>query len=125
LVLFSERFARERSDLARRFMTAYVKAVRDYNDGLDAGHLAGPKADAIVAILAKRSNVRDAAVIRAMWAHAIDPNGWVNEDSINIDWKFFKDRGQINGEVTPDKVLDRSFADAAVKTLGPYQRSDQ
>jgi NitT/TauT family transport system substrate-binding protein len=125
LVLYSERFAREKSDLARRFMIAYVKAVRDYNDGLESGHLAGKNADEIVAILAKRSNVRDAAVIRAMWAHAIDPDGWVNEESINIDWKFFKDRGQINGEVTPDKVLDRSFADAAVKALGPYKRAGQ
>ena len=53
------------------------------------------------------------------------PDGWVNEESINIDSKFFRDRGQINGEATPDQVLDRSLADASVKTLGSYKRLGQ
>ena len=34
IVLYSEKFAKTRPDVARKFMRAYIRAVRDYNDAL-------------------------------------------------------------------------------------------
>src|SRR5581483_5529861 len=40
VVYFSDPFATERADVARRFMVAYLKAVRDYNDAFRKGDAA-------------------------------------------------------------------------------------
>jgi NitT/TauT family transport system substrate-binding protein len=52
VILYSGNFATARKSVAARFMTAYIRAMRDYNDALQRGHLAGPGADELIAILA-------------------------------------------------------------------------
>jgi hypothetical protein len=37
------------------------------------------------------------------------------------DWQFFKDTGQISGKVTVDQIVDLSYVNAAVASLGPYR----
>lgn len=121
LTMFSGKFAADTA-LAHRFTTAYLRAMRDYNDALEDGHLAGSNAADIIAILTKRSNIHDAKIIRTMRAHGLNPDGWVNEDSIKIDWDFFLAQKQISGKIGVKDVLDRSFVDAAVAELGPYRK---
>ena len=38
-------------DLAERFMRAYLRGVRVYNDALKDGRLAGPRANEVIPIL--------------------------------------------------------------------------
>jgi NitT/TauT family transport system substrate-binding protein len=121
VILFGGEFATKRAEVGKRFMKAYVRALRDYSDALKEGHLAGKGADEVVTIHTKYSNIKDPEVIRAMTPHGVDPNGWVNVDSLKKDWSFFKSQDQVKGSVTVDDVLDRSFIDAAVKELGPYK----
>jgi len=121
VVLFGQKFVAERPAVGRRFMVAYLRAVRDYNDAIKDGHIAGKGADEIIAILARRFKYPD-GIIRAMWAHAINPDGWVEVASIKTDFRFFKEQNQIKVDITPEAVLDRSFVDYAVKALGPYRR---
>ena len=45
VVLYSEIFAKTRPQQAHKFMRAYIKAVREYNDALKDGRIAGPNAD--------------------------------------------------------------------------------
>jgi hypothetical protein len=52
---------------------------------------------------------------------AVNPNGHVNETTLKNDYKFFRERGLIDGKVTVDQVIDSSFANQAVETLGPYK----
>ena len=121
VILYGGEFAGKRADVGKRFMKAYIRALRDYNDALKDGKLAGKGAGDIVATEAKYSNIKDPGTIRGMTPHGADPNGWVNVDSLKKDWEFFKADGQVKGSVTVDQVLDRSFVDAAVKELGPYK----
>ncbi len=44
VVLYSEIFGRTRPDHALKFMRAYIRAVREYNDALANGRIAGPNA---------------------------------------------------------------------------------
>jgi NitT/TauT family transport system substrate-binding protein len=121
-VLFADAFITKRRAVAQKFMNAYIRALRDYNDALKDGHLAGPGADEIIAILTKYTNIKNAKVYRDMTPFAANPDGHVNKASLANDYDFFKSRGLISGHVTVDQVIDNSFADEAVHQLGAYKR---
>jgi NitT/TauT family transport system substrate-binding protein len=120
VVLFSDTFIKQR-DIAQKFMNAYIRALRDYNDALKDGRLAGPGANEIIAILNEYTRIKDPAVYRAMTPFAANPDGHVNTATMQNDYVFYKGRSLISGRVTVDQVIDHSFADAAVSKLGSYQ----
>lgn len=122
VLMYNGDFATKRADVAKRFMTAYLRAVRDYNNALKEGHIAGPGADEIIAILAKYSHIKDRETLRMMFSHGCDPDGRVNVESLKKDWQFFRDQGHVKGTVTVEKVVDLSFVEAVSKELGPYKR---
>jgi NitT/TauT family transport system substrate-binding protein len=121
VVLYSGNFIKANPDAAKRFMRAYLRATRDYNDGLKDGRIAGPNANEVIAILTEYTNIKDAAVYRAITPQGTNPDGKVHEPSLKNDLQFFKDEGQVTGKVTVEQVLDTSFVDAALKELGPYK----
>ncbi len=121
VVLYSEKFAQERRPVAQKFMNAYIRAVRDYNDAIQGGKLAGPNAGEILSILTEYTAVKDRTVYAKMVPFAVNPNGHVNAATLKNDFNFFRERGLVSGKVTVDQVIDASFADEADKTLGPYQ----
>ncbi len=121
VVLYSANFAQEKPDAARRFMRAYLRGVRDYNDVLLDGKLAGPGSDEVIAILTEKTAVKDAAIYKAITANGCNPNGKVHEASLKNDLQFFMDEGQIQGKASIEQVVDNSFVEAALKDLGLYQ----
>jgi NitT/TauT family transport system substrate-binding protein len=120
VVLFSDAFIKRRA-VAQKFMNAYIHALRDYNDALKDGHIAGPGADEIIAILNQYTRIKDPKPYRDMTPFAANPNGHVNKATLQNDYDFFKGRGLISGRVTVDQVIDNSFADEAVRQLGTYK----
>ncbi len=120
VVLFSESFANRRP-LAQKFMNAYIRAVRDYNDALMDGRLAGPGAREIIAILTEYTEIKNAETFAAMTAFAVNPDGHVNTASLTNDLDFFKQRALVGGKVSVDQVIDHSFAEEAVRVLGAYR----
>lgn len=121
VLLYGGDFIKERPDVARRFMIAYLKAVRDFNDALEGGKFSGPAADEVVRIIAQDSNVKDPALIRKMTANGCNPDGRVNEASLRTDLQFFREAGYLQGTVGVEQLVDHSFVDAALKVLGPYK----
>jgi NitT/TauT family transport system substrate-binding protein len=121
VVFYSERFAKSR-DAAERFMRAYVRGIRLYNDALKDGRLAGPAADEIIPILTKYTSIKDEALFRRIIPSAVNPNGEVNLAGLKRDLAFFRELGLIESkDVVTDGVVDTSFVKAAVAKLGPYQ----
>jgi NitT/TauT family transport system substrate-binding protein len=121
VVLYSESFIQHRA-LAEKFMRAYVRALRFYNDALAGGRLAGPNADAVIAILTEYTAIKDPAVYREMSPNAVDPDGRVNEAGLRNDLAFFRQRGLVKDtRIRVEDVVDGSFVEAAVRALGPYQ----
>jgi NitT/TauT family transport system substrate-binding protein len=120
VVLFADEFIKRRA-VAQKFMNAYIHALRDYNDALKDGHIAGAGADEIIAILNQYTRIKDPKVYRDMTPFAANPNGHVNKTTLQNDYDFFKGRGLISGHVTVDQVIDNSFADEAVRQLGVYK----
>ena len=122
VVFYSGSFARERPEAARRFMRAYLRGVRDYNDALKDGRIAGANATEIISILTEYTPIKDPNVYRTITPNACSPNGRVNEASLINDLQFFKNEGLIEGNVSVGQAVDNSFVEAALKDLGPYVR---
>lgn len=120
-VLFSGIFAKRDPALARRFLKAYLRGVRDHNDALVDGKFAGPKGDEVVAILTEYSLVKDPAVHRSFILSAINPDGKLDLSSMKEDLQIFRDAGLIQGQVEVEQAVDLSFLDAVLKELGPYK----
>jgi NitT/TauT family transport system substrate-binding protein len=122
VVFYSERFARDRRELAERFMRAYLRGIRLYNDALKDGRLAGPAAGEIIPILAKYTSIKDEAMLRRIIPSAVNPNGEVNIAGLRHDLAFFRELGLIESkDVSADGVVDGSFVKAAVAKLGAYR----
>jgi NitT/TauT family transport system substrate-binding protein len=122
VTFYGASFIKNKPEDAKKFMKALVRGMRFYNDSLRDGKIAGPTADEVVAILVEYSHIKDPAVHRAIISHAVDPDGYVNVDSLKDAWEFFKDTKQIDGSVPVEEVLDLSFVKDAAKALGPYAK---
>lgn len=120
-LLYGGAFLKTKPDLALRFMIAYIKAARFYNDALKNSHYTGPNGPELIDILIQRTNVKDPALYRTMVPSGINPNGRVNMDSLRRDLQTFKDVGFIQGTVTIEGSVDTSIVEAALKTLPPYK----
>ena len=122
VVFYSEKFIKERPEDAKKFMRAFLRGARDYNDALDGDRLTSPAAADVIPILTEYSFIKNADVYKAMRSHYVDPNGTLNVASLKDVWQFFKDAKQIDGSVTVDQVVDPSFAKWAAEQLGPYKK---
>jgi NitT/TauT family transport system substrate-binding protein len=116
VLLYSAEFCR-RADVAQRFMKAYLKGVRDYNDAFrkDTGR-AG-----VVDILSKNTNVKKPELYATMVMPGLDPNGAINVAGMTTDMEWYFSKGFLKEQVSVAKVVDTTFADAAVKLLGRYE----
>ncbi len=121
VVLYSGKFIKDHPDTARKFMVAYLRAARFYNDALAHGKFAGPNADRVIAILTQNAKIKDPALYRALVPSACDPNGTLDMASLRKDFEFFQQQKMIKADLTVDQVVDQSFARAAAAQLGPYK----
>lgn len=119
-VIYSGQFAK-RTDLATRFLRAYLRGVRDFNDSLKNGVFDGPKGDEVVRILTEYSLIKDPAVHRSFVQSAIRPDGHLDMVSMAEDLRIFRDAGLIEGKVEVKDAVDTSFLEAALKSLPSYQ----
>jgi NitT/TauT family transport system substrate-binding protein len=119
-VMYGGNFIKNRPDVAKRFMVAYLRGVRYYKDALRDGHLNGPNAADVIAILSDATKI-DADTLRAMTPGDIDADGKIHTASLTEDYTMFKQLGLVTANVPLSDVVDMSFADAAAKQLGPYK----
>lgn len=120
VLAYGSSMLKSRRELGVKFMRAFLKAARYYNDALVDGKLTGPNADEIVAILVSQTKLKDASVYHAVTPLGINPNGHVYLKSMHTDFDFFKAQGFIETNTKPEDAVDDSFAAEAVKSLGPY-----
>jgi NitT/TauT family transport system substrate-binding protein len=122
VVVYSGAFIKDNPEAGKRFMRAYLRAVRDYNDALKDGKIAGPKAAEVIAILTEYTAIKDPAVFRTISPQGCNPDGDVDEASMKNDLAFYKSEGHVKGAVTVEQAIDSTFVAAALKELGPYKR---
>jgi NitT/TauT family transport system substrate-binding protein len=107
----------KRPMLGRKFMVGYLKGARFYNDVLEGK---APR-DELVNILVAHTSVKDPALYERMVFPGIDPNGKLNLEGMKQDMAWFVSSGRMKLPVALSEAVDTSFAEAAVKQLGPYR----
>lgn len=115
---YSAEFAHQ-TDLATRFMVAYLQGVRDYYDAF----FLKKDRDAAIDILVKDLPIKDRKIWETSGTQYTDLNGNINVDNLRSQATFYASEGLLTGP-TPDfdKYVDLSFAKAAVAILGSRQR---
>jgi len=111
LLLYGDRFIKQRPDVARRFMRAFLRGARDLKDVIENGRWkATPAANDVIRIFAQGVNMPE-ATIRAMTPQYADPDGAVNMASLATDLAYFKMAGDVTSQtITADMIVDLSFA---------------
>lgn len=114
-LVYSEKFAADR-DAATRFMKAYMRGVRVYNDaiGKDVDR------DKVIELIAKAANV-PVPVIRDGFPAGLDPDQRLNKAFLADVQKFYLEQKLIEKAADIDRMVDTSFADAARRKLGDYK----
>jgi NitT/TauT family transport system substrate-binding protein len=117
VILFSEKFAQQR-DVAVRFMVAYLQGARFYADAFDKKDAA--KRKEAIDIIARATKL-DPSLVERTVLPGIDPDGKVNAKSLGDAQQYFVTKGSQPKAIDLTKVVDPSFAEEAVKRLGPYR----
>lgn len=107
VVGFGNRFLNEDRDLGRRFMRAWLRSVRRYNEG---------KTERNVSILSAYTNLPPEVIRRACW-RVIASDGEIRPEAARplIDWA--RKRGYLEADMPPSRWWDPSFIDAANRDL--------
>jgi ABC-type nitrate/sulfonate/bicarbonate transport system substrate-binding protein len=115
VLLYGPTFAEQRADSARRFMVAYLRAIRDYQRAFygDGAHRAE-----FLDLIGRTGGITDRALLERIGPSWADPNGAVNVESLRETQRWYVGRGDQTGEVDFDRVVDPSFVDYAVSRLG-------
>ena len=118
-IFYNLDFARSRPEAARGFMIAYVRGIRAYLDAVREG---GEKKAELVRILIKHTNLKDPKIYNEIGWPNLNADGAVNAKSVAGQQDFYAKMGRVEKPVPIEKVVDNSFAEQAVKVLGPYRR---
>jgi NitT/TauT family transport system substrate-binding protein len=119
VIMYGPKLVEEQQDVARRWMIAYLRGLRDYNDAF------GPKRqrrDEVVQTLIKHTPIKDASAYDEMRPAGLDPDGKLELPSIRGDLAYYEQTGKVTVQIDLAKVIDMSFQEYAVQQLGPYQR---
>jgi len=120
VVYYGAPFATKRPDVARRFMKAYIKGVRTYNDAVAEGQLKGALGDEIIGYITRYSLTKSADLVRNSVPAAVHPDGEVNVAGLEKDLAFVKGLGLVPAQAAVERILNLSFAKGAAGELGPY-----
>src|SRR5712691_12931437 len=122
VLLYGPEFIAKRAEVAHRYMLAYLRGVRFYNGAIKDGHFAGPNAEELIELLVRETRYKDPALYRKVVPNGCDPDGRVDRPSLEKDLAFYRANKFVeNDTIGVADVVDNSFVDAALKTLGPYK----
>lgn len=118
-LMYSEDFS-QNTDVANRFMIAYLKGVRDYVDAFFSEGNAELRAE-LTEILMDNTEISDQALFDVLRYPYMDPDGRVNLESLELQQDYYLDAGLLEDRFDLSKVVDTSFAEAAVDELGAHE----
>lgn len=116
VLMYSPNFVKKPA-LGEKFMVAYLKGVRAYNDALITGNKDRTK---IVDILTKTTFVNKADIFLQMKPPGLDPNGYVLKAGVIADQEWYRKAGLVKAKANVDKIVDNSYVEKALKTIGEY-----
>ncbi|MCA1010330.1 ABC transporter substrate-binding protein [Halobacillus halophilus] len=117
MVLGSPKFIEQETDVSLRFMAAYLKGVRDYNDAF----IKGEGKEEVINIMTKHTALKDPDLWEKVAITGLDPNGRMFTEDIKKQYEMYKENGAIRGEFDFETSIDTSMTEKAVEVLGEYK----
>nr|WP_245807756.1 ABC transporter substrate-binding protein [Halobacillus massiliensis] len=117
MVLASPVFLEKEEDVSLRFMAAYLKGVRDYNDAFNKGE----GKEEIIEIMTKHTALKDPSVWEKVSVTGLDPDGKMFIDDIKKQYEMYEKNGATRGEFDFEKSIDTSITEKAVEVIGEYE----
>lgn len=111
VMLYGPKLLGDNADVGNRFMLAYLKAVRAYNEG---------KTERNIEILNKYTKLPPELLEKMCWP-ALHPDGTINIESVMDFQKWAAAKGLVKTPATREQLFDTGFAEYAGKQLGPAQ----
>ena len=116
-IMFSSRLAEEDKELGKKYVKAYVRGLRDYADAFQKGI----NRDEIVDILVQHTSIEDRSLFDQMALSGLNPDGYLNEESLRHDAAWYVSRGLVEEEPDLNEIYDKEFLDYAMEELGRYE----
>jgi NitT/TauT family transport system substrate-binding protein len=115
-LIYGHSFLKEHRDVGVRFMRAYLRGVRYYDDALKGGKLAGPNANDVIAIMTAATTLKDPAVYHALTPHYANSKGFVNLVSMTADLASLRADGLVESQsIKAEDAVDNGFVSDALK----------
>jgi NitT/TauT family transport system substrate-binding protein len=121
VIMYGPSLIEANPDLARRWLVAYVKGVRLYNDAY-AKNDPSVRPE-VTEVLASYAGVAPAVVEEVAAAGrmaGLDPNGRVNVEALRAASAYWRQTGAQTVDLSGDQLVDSQYVDHAVQVLGPY-----
>jgi NitT/TauT family transport system substrate-binding protein len=119
-LMYSPAFMQKDPEAAKRFMVAFLKGVRTYEDAF------GPqKKDRaqVVAWINRYLKIPDVSVYDKVSPPWFNPNGYVNIQSLQQDADWWHANGFVGSPVQMKSFVDNRFVDYALQKLGKVKGS--
>jgi ABC-type nitrate/sulfonate/bicarbonate transport system substrate-binding protein len=117
-IMYAPAFVGERPEVARRWMVAYLRGLRYFNDGFIRGDAAAR--ERAIDVLVKWTAIKDRPLYDAMTIIGLDPDGGVRIPSMRADQEFFVQQGYQDAPIDLDRAVDLQYVQYARQALGPY-----
>ena len=121
VLIYGNSLLNERREVGMKFMRAWIRAVRYYNEALANGHVSSKNANVVLDAFVEFTDIKDRSLYTSMIASSVNPDGKLNVQSLPDDLEFFKSQGLITTPVAVSAAIDGEFQAATVRSIGPYR----
>lgn len=117
VIMYSPVFIEKQPELAKAFMVAYVKGMRDYYNAFEKNL----GREDVIKILMKHTKVKDRGTYDMVATVGLSHDAMLNVDTMKEDALWLHRKGYVKQLPDVDSIADLSFIEYAKKVLGPYQ----
>jgi NitT/TauT family transport system substrate-binding protein len=116
VIMINTDWARKNAELVRNYFTAWLRGVRDYCQAYHGGSTRA----AIIDVLVSSGTERRPELLHKYPWPARSPYGRINTASMLDIQDWYVRHKLANARFAPERLVDTSYLDHAVRTLGPF-----